>query len=292
MKTSYYICAIFLLLVATMNGQKNLNQYKYIIVPESYSFLREPDQYQLNALTKFLFEKKGYTVLMQNDKFPADLQKNRCLALVTDVEKLKAFLNTKLQIHLKDCNNEVVFSSGEGQSREKVYDKAYNLALRDAFKSFDTFTYNYTPSHQSPNSVEESIAKEEDSLAQFQIEELKKEVAALKQKQAEPKELETPKTPVDKKVKQEAQEKVKEVIKEENKSDEELETLFANPVNNGYTITDAASKILYNLIFSGKENVYIVKGEDAIVYKMNNSWIIAKANANGVSMTTLNVSFE
>ncbi|MEO7283639.1 hypothetical protein [Gelidibacter sp.] len=46
------------------------------------------------------------------------------------------------------------------------------------------------------------------------------------------------------------------------------------------------------MVFSGKEDVYIVKGQDAIVYKMNNAWIISTANDSGVSMKTLNVKFN
>ena len=40
-------------------SQTNLNNYKYVIVPKKYDFLKEEDQFRLNGLTKFLFEKYG-----------------------------------------------------------------------------------------------------------------------------------------------------------------------------------------------------------------------------------------
>ena len=53
---------IIILLVLTISinsvfAQKSVNNYKYIVVPHQFEFLRSPDQYQLNSLAKFLFEK-------------------------------------------------------------------------------------------------------------------------------------------------------------------------------------------------------------------------------------------
>ena len=54
-------------------AQKNINNYKYIIVPTTYSFLGEEDKYQLNSLTKFLFNKYGFKAFFQDEEFPNDL---------------------------------------------------------------------------------------------------------------------------------------------------------------------------------------------------------------------------
>lgn len=308
MKSILTLCAFLLLFNPKGVSQESVNAYKYVIIPTSFNFLNEPDQYQVNSLTKFLFEKQGFKTLMSDEEFPEDLNNNRCLGLYADVEKHKAFLNTKLQIHLKDCNNKVVLSSDIGQSREKEYNKVYNLAIRDAFKSFEDLNYSYQPSSQITSKTT-SVTKQnvETSQAQEEIDRLKSELAALKEmerQQAETqaaaasekasrdqervniqiKEKETGKTA--------AKIELAETLKKETKSDESVQTLFANPVENGYTITDASSKVLYHLVFSGKEDVYIVKGQDAIVYKMNNSWIVSKASDSGVSMKTLNVTFN
>lgn len=309
MKSILTLCTFLIVFNFKGVSQESINAYKYVVVPLSYNFLNEPDQYQTNSLTKFLFDKQGFTTLMADEDFPEDLNNNRCLALYADVEKHKAFLNTKLQVHLKDCNNKVVYSSDIGQSREKEYDKVYNLALRDAFKSFDNFDYTYQPGTKVSSNTSPSAQNTESSQAQGEIDRLKREVEILKEKQlreadAENKALaekeralrqearEKAELEESKMVKEDVNMELSKTLKKETKSDESIQTLFANPVENGYTITDASSKVLYHLVFSGKEDVYIVKGQDAIVYKMNNSWIVSTANDSGVSMKTLNVTFN
>ena len=292
MKSILTLC-VFLLMINTKGfAQENMNAYKYVVVPTSFNFLNEPDQYQINSLTKFLFEKYGFTALMADEEFPEDLTNNRCLGLFADVEKHKAFLNTKLQVHMRDCNNKLVYSSEIGQSREKEFDKVYNLALRDAFKSFETLDYSY---QANENVVKNTNTKTDvtvfNTKAKEEIERLQKEVEALKEKRVREEIVLREAAQKETVMQAEIKEEVKEVIKKEEKSDETIQTLFANPVENGYTITDASSKILYRLVFSGKEDVYIVKGQDAIVYKMNNTWIVANANDSGLSMKTLNVKF-
>ena len=295
MKSVLSICVFLMLFNVKGFSQEGVNAYKYVIVPTSYNFLNEPDQYQVNSLTKFLFEKLGFTTLMADAEFPEDLNNNRCLALYADVEKHKAFLNTKLQVHLKDCNNKTVLSSKIGESREKEYSKVYNLALRDAFKSLDDLNYTYQPSATiTSKSTNHTSVAVDNSKAQAEIERLKREVEALKDKQIQDAVVvtEVAKNVQVEKVPSEVKEAVKPKINEPTKSDAKSQVLSANPVENGYTITDASSKVLYHLVFSGKEDVYIVKGQDAIVYKMNNAWIISTANDSGVSMKTLNVKFN
>ena len=51
---------IALIVVSNVYSQSNLNDYKYVIVPNKFDFLKENDQYQLNSLAAFLFEKYGF----------------------------------------------------------------------------------------------------------------------------------------------------------------------------------------------------------------------------------------
>ncbi|TDU34256.1 hypothetical protein BXY82_2919 [Gelidibacter sediminis] len=294
MKSILTICIFVLLCNVKGFSQENLNAYKYVIVPNSYSFLNGADQYQVNSLTKFLFEKYGFTALFAEDDYPDDLTNNRCLGLFADVEKLSAFLKTKLQVHLKDCNNKIVYSSVVGESREKEYEKAYHFALRDAFNSFQTLNYNYQPNTTTTKLTDTTPSSPVSAEAQEEIERLQKEVEALKGSKLREEEAlrKAEKQKQLKDVQPEVAQKVEKVIKADAKSNETVQTLFANPVENGYTITDASTKMLYHLVFSGKEDVYIVKGQDAIMYKMNTTWIIATANDSGVSMKTLNVKFN
>ncbi len=122
---------------------QDVNDYKYVIVPESFDFLKEKNQYQLNALTKFLFEKHGFEVFMSKDEKPEDLKRNSCLALDANVKNESGLLKTKLVVTLEDCNDHIVFTSKEGRSKKKKYKPARHEALRDAFTSIEELNYSY-----------------------------------------------------------------------------------------------------------------------------------------------------
>ena len=72
---------MFVFLSMTLIAQTSINDYKYVVVPKSYEFSQEQDQYQLNSLSKFLFEKHGFNTIMEGDNYPTDLAEDRCLAL-------------------------------------------------------------------------------------------------------------------------------------------------------------------------------------------------------------------
>ncbi|WP_025743969.1 hypothetical protein [Aquimarina pacifica] len=128
--------------VFTSNAQGKINDYKYVIVPESYGFFEESDKYQLNSLTKFLFNKYGFSAYMQGEEFPKDF--SGCNALRANLIRQSGMFLTKLLVELKDCNDKVVFTSQEGKSREKEYKNAYHEALRDAFRSIKGLNYAYS----------------------------------------------------------------------------------------------------------------------------------------------------
>ncbi len=133
-----------ILFTAITYGQKTINDYKYVIVPEKYEFSKEKNQYQLNALTKFLLEKYGFSTVMKSAEKPRELQSNNCLALEADVQNNSGLFVTKLVLQLKDCYGNVVYATEEGRSREKEYKDAYHEALRDAFTSLEDLDYTYS----------------------------------------------------------------------------------------------------------------------------------------------------
>ena len=55
---------LFIIFQASFEAQTDLNQYKYVAVPDRFDFLKTSDQYQLSSLTQFLLTKKGFTVLV------------------------------------------------------------------------------------------------------------------------------------------------------------------------------------------------------------------------------------
>lgn len=110
-------------------AQSELSDYSFVVVPDKYDFQFEDDQYQLNSLTKFLFNKYGFHAFY-NAELP---DVSRCSGLWADVEKDSGFIWTKLAIVLKDCDGNEVYRSSEGRSKLKEYGKAYQQSLRRAF---------------------------------------------------------------------------------------------------------------------------------------------------------------
>ena len=117
-------------------------------------FLKEDNQYQLNGLTKFLFNKYGFEAYMEHEKSPPDLLSKRCSALYANVEDDSSFLVTRLKVTLSDCDGNPLYISDVGKSKEKEYEKAYHTALRNAFLSIEELKYSYKPS-QEEDTVEE-----------------------------------------------------------------------------------------------------------------------------------------
>lgn len=154
--------------VSTTIQAQNLNEYKYVIVPIKYDFLSEKDQYQLNSLTEFLFEKYGFKAFLEVEKLPTDLLNNRCAALNAEVVSDSGFFSfvTKVKVVLKNCNGQVVFESEEGRSRLKKYKFAYQEALRDAFSSVEALDYSYSGKQQTlaKRNSEETLPAENPKL--------------------------------------------------------------------------------------------------------------------------------
>lgn len=140
---------VFLLISVSVFGQKNINNYKYIVVPRQMEAFDEADKYQTSSLAKFLFNKNGFTAFLNEDDLPKDLALNKCLALRAELEDGSGMFSTKLTLVLKDCYNEVVFRADEGKSKIKEYKRAYQEALRKSFSSIKRLNYKYQPLKKS-----------------------------------------------------------------------------------------------------------------------------------------------
>jgi len=126
-------------------SQTSLNNYKYVLVPETFNFLKQKDQYGLNTQTKSSLQDAGFTAYFDNSQLPTDLANNKCNVLSAEVVEKKSMFTTRLTLFLKDCKGNVLFKSKEGVSREKEFALSYSLALNDAFTSLTQAKYVYQP---------------------------------------------------------------------------------------------------------------------------------------------------
>ena len=257
MKKTILLIGFIFLSTTILSQNKSLNDYKYVVVPSTYAFLKKTDQFQLNSLTKFLFNKYNFEAIMDTEQLPDDAVINNCLVLKSNVFKEKAFLKTKLRVELKNCKGEIVYTSQEGESREKDYQKAYHEALRDAFTSFQSLDYKFTPkasddaSKQVTSTTVEVITQENKPL-----------------------------------VKEKTKTNTNEVVN--NNNNEEGTVLYAQETANGYQLVDTTPKVVYILLETKLKDVFIVKDQNAIVYKEEGRWFLSNSNTQ---VSELNIKF-
>ncbi|MEW4922995.1 hypothetical protein [Algibacter sp. 2305UL17-15] len=284
MKTNIFTALIAFFIVSSVFAQTNLNNYKYVIVPKKFDFLKSENEHRLNELAQFLFNKYGFTALMEGGDYPEDLQVNRCLALRSDVFKESGMFKTKLNVQLKDCNDRIVYTSQVGESREKDYKTAYNIALRQAFESFETLNYKYEPSEIMVITTQKvGEAKNETSQ---EIEKLKEEIQSLK-KQKEVAQVKEP--VVVKDVKSVPVRKVKTAVAEVAIVSSGV--LYAQAIENGFQLVDSAPKVVFRIKNTGLKDVFLVEDKSALIYKNGDIWFLEYYDNNTKKLEELNIKF-
>lgn len=267
MKRIIVVFALFGLLFG--NAQNSVNGYKYVIVPQKFDFLKKENQYQVNALTKFLFEKYNFNAVYANN-LPVDIEQSSCLALKADVKDNSNMFTTKLSVELTNCRGEVVFVSEEGKSKEKDYKTAYHDALRKTFTSVEELNYSYDPSMSivsqrqavttAPAAVEKSRAATAASEAAAEPAERQKAVAEVQH------------APVAKTV-------------------DKNTVLYAQPVENGYQLVDSSPKVIFILQKTSADNVFIIRDKNGMLTRKDGKWI-AEYYENGKHVEQeLNIKF-
>ncbi len=265
---------IVLLLVAccfvaiNLDAQTDLNGYKYVLVPKKFDFQKKENQYQLSALTKFLFNKEGFTALFEDEKVPQDLYNNPCLGLKLKMTNKSNMFSTKVYLTLLNCRNVEVHVSSEGKSKVKEFKKAYQQATRGAFESVKSLGYSY----DSNATIQAEVVVEKD-------EPIVKEV--LKEPAAEPAtSMETiPEKAVEEVV--EVEQVVKEETSKENGVNEPIvdevisnsEVLYAQSKPFGFQLVDSTPKVVYILQKTSLKDVFILKNKSGILHKQNGKWV-------------------
>ena len=229
---------IFFIFKTSLAAQTDLNQYKYVSVPDRFDFMKTNDQYQISSLTQFLLNKKGFIVLESIENYPSDLASNSCLLLDVNIEKIKGFLKTKLEVQFINCKKEVVFRSAIGISKEKDFKMAYHQALRAAFDSMEGLNYNYEASATIDISapIETSTAVIPKPIIQ------------------------TPSAPV-------------VAASVDSVDSPELPKTLIVSTAYGYDITDANGRVLYSIHPTMEEGIFIIDKLPGIAYKRGKRWV-------------------
>lgn len=250
-----------LLFLLTFNSifsqQKQINNYKYLVVPEKFGFLKKVDQYQTSSLTKFLFKKNGFTVLLDTDEFPLELKNNPCNALNIIVEDKSSMFKTIVFIELRDCLNKTVYTSKEGNSRIKEYKKSYQEAIRRAHASMVDIKYEpiieVTKTNDNNNSIpatntKSTVINNQDNLKSSNLKPLVKT------------------------------NNINLEVKNNQKTDVDTKSssnsaLYAQAKENGFQLINLKPEVVFVILNSKVKNVFIIKGKNGIFYLKDNNWI-------------------
>ncbi len=123
----------FLLFFVFANSQ-NLDQYKYAVVKSKFDFQSEANQYRLNNLAKAFLEKYNFEVYFDTDILPEELANNQCQAAFFEIADNSALFKTKVNVVIRNCRNEIIYTSPDGTSNKKSYSLAYNNSVRQALE--------------------------------------------------------------------------------------------------------------------------------------------------------------
>jgi hypothetical protein len=242
MKKVLFVFAVLVSFLIQSQEKTSVNSFKYVVVPIKLDFLKEQDQYQTSSLSKFLLEKSGFKTYLSNEIFPEDLSKDRCLALTANIQKKSSFLSTKIYVELLDCRNNLIYQTDVFTTKEKNYKKAYREVLRKAFKPIQALNYSFTPTQDLPKKDEPKKEKVKERKKPDTVV-LKKDVRA----------------------------------KNEHLSSSEL---TAKSIKNGFNLFDSKSKLIYKILKTNAENIFIVKDKNGAMYKDGGYWVIEYYDAN------------
>jgi hypothetical protein len=244
-----YILLFLLFISFSGYAQNTINNYKYVLVPEKFSFLKENDQYRLNTLTKFLLQDKGFTPYFDNSELPTEIANNKCSALHVEILEKNGMFTTNLTLLLKDCKGNIVFKSKEGKSREKEFKTSYNLALRDAFTSLNDVAYVYNGTTNVPDQ----------QVASTPVAAVPASVTAT--------------VPVSAAVIAPASQPAAKIIAVATAVQPEG-TLYAQPTTNGYQLIDTTPKKVLTLSRTSVQDYFIADNgtSNGVVLKKNGEW--------------------
>ncbi|QFZ53876.1 hypothetical protein FEZ18_03160 [Oceanihabitans sp. IOP_32] len=274
MKTKLISLFLACFIISTAFSQSVLNDYKYVIVPKKFGFLNEENQYRLNELAKFLFEKEGFIALMESEIYPDELIFNRCLALKANVLKESGLFKTKLKIQLKDCNDRVVYTSPLGESRIKEFDKAYVDAMRKTFQALSAQNYKYNPA-KSEALVTAGNANTIGNETTQEIQKPKEKMVPLKKENEAAVEV--------------LESEIKAVTPTVTRTS--MTILYAQAIENGFQLVDSTPKVVYRIKSTNLNDVFLVENKSALIYKKDNDWVLEYYVKNDLKQDILNIKF-
>ena len=227
------------LLISSYCFSQSVNDYKVVLIPLKFDFMKSENQYRLATLSKFNLSKAGFQAFYANEPMPKE-NNDRCNLIYFDVVKPNSFLITKLYITFKDCNGKIIFQSEIGASKEKDSQLAYTESLNKAFISVNALNYKYNNAVVSDSNT--SLISSASVLPVVK----NTSVAISKQ----------------------------ETIKIEASSVDNQKILYAQPTANGFQLIDSSPKVIFKIYNSSRNDCFFATKANiqGILIEKNNQW--------------------
>jgi len=159
-------------------GQKELDTYKYVVVPSRFDCQKTANEYGLNMLLKYKFQQLGFEVYLDTDDLPEKLRVNSCLYVVPNLISKSTMFKTTVKVELKDCAKKSLYLTKQGSSSAKNYKLSYNEATREALKSFNGYELSYTPK-QEVNTTTVSELEIKNKITEYLLDSIKYKITIL-----------------------------------------------------------------------------------------------------------------
>ena len=234
---------LFLFSTSIFSQSNNSISSKFIIVKSTFDFLKQVDRYRTSSFAKFLFEKEGFKVYLDNEELPEELYYNKCKAMFVNIKDDSNLFYTKNFIELLDCNDNLIHTSLVGKSKLKDYEKTYRQSIRNAFSTFKNLDSVYTSF--SSVKITKSIKKESNLEIVTKPKETRQEIIKPAENSSN--------------------------IEKKNNSG--YSTLTAQDNSSGYQLLNTKNKVSFIILKTGNQNRFIIKNKNGSLINKGSYWL-------------------
>ena len=262
------ILVLFLIMsnIFVFGQEKKVNNYKFIVVPDQFDFLKQKDEYKTSSLTKFLLKKNGFTAVLNSEQYPKDLIDNPCSGLKALVLDKSSVFKIKVIIELRDCSNRLLYTSDEGVSKLKEYKKGFQEAIRNAHASMIDVVYE--PFLLEPIGKDKKEIVTVNPVLVKEVKEVKLEVEL----------------PVINNIEEAAQVSPTNNIALDS-------TLYAQPKENGFQLINLKPQVVFVILNTSVKGVFVIKDKNGLLYKKGENWIAEFYEGGEIVVKKYNIKF-
>ena len=262
---------IILVLFLTMSNifvfgqEKKVNNYKFIVVPDQFDFFKQKDEYKTSSLTKFLFKKNGFTVVLNSEQYPKDLIDNPCSGLKALVLDKSSMFKLKVIIELRDCSNRLLYTSDEGVSKLKEYKKGFQEAIRNAHASMIDVVYEPLLLETIRKDKKEIVTVNPVLVKEVKEVKLEVELPVINNREAA------------------------QVFPTNNIALDSA--LYAQKKENGFQLVDLKPQVVFVILNTSVKDVFVIKDKNGLLYKKGENWIAEFYEGGEIVVKKYNIKF-